>query len=152
MEIRLDFRSLKETRAHEYIARFLFGGLCTGIAWLIAKAYGPAVGGLFLAFPAIFPAAASMIQDHEKRRKAEMGRDGTSRGREAAALDAFGAAVGCGGLLAFALVTWEFAGRLAPTHVLLLSLALWVILSGAGYLIRRHWPRHKQKQLPSLQP
>jgi len=146
MQIRLDLRSLKETRAHEYIARFLFGGLCTGVALIIAKNFGPAIGGLFLAFPAIFPAAASMIQDHEKRSKAEIGHDGTSRGREAAALDAFGAAIGCAGLLVFALWTWRFATKFASSYVLLTSLALWVLVSWVGYLIRTHWPRDKRTQ------
>jgi hypothetical protein len=148
MQIRFDLRSLKETRAHEYAARFLFGGVCTGVAWLIAKKFGPAIGGLFLAFPAIFPAAASMIQDHEKRRKTEVGHDGTSRGREAAALDAFGASIGCVGLLVFALWTWQFATRLASLYVLLTSLSLWILVSVAGYLIRAHWPRGKRTRTP----
>jgi hypothetical protein len=146
MQTRFDLRSLKETRAHEYAARFLFGGLCTGAAWLIAKKFGPAIGGLFLAFPAIFPAAASMIQDHEKRSKSEIGYDGTSRGREAAALDAFGASIGCAGLFVFALWTWRFATRFASSYVLLTSLALWVLISWVGYLIRTHWPRDKRMQ------
>jgi Protein of unknown function (DUF3147) len=144
MQIRFDRRSLKETRAHEYAARFLFGGLCTGVAWLIAKKFGPAIVGLFLAFPAIFLVAVSMIQDHEKRRKAEIGRDGTLRGREAAALDAFGASTGCAVLLAFALWTWRFATRFAYSYVLLTSLALWVLVSWVGYLIQTHWPRDKR--------
>lgn len=148
MQIRFDLRSLKETRAREYAARFLFGGFCTGVAWIIAKKFGPAIGGLFLAFPAIFPAAASMIQDHEKRRKAEIGRDGTSRGREAAALDAFGASVGCAGLFVFALWTWQFATRFAFSYVLPISLFLWMLVSGVGYLIRMHW--HQDKRTHTL--
>ena len=146
MQIRIDLRSLKETRVHEYAARFLFGGLCTGVAWIIAKKFGPAVGGLFLAFPAIFPAAASMIQDHEKRRKAEIGRDGTTRGRDAAALDAFGACIGCSGLLVFAIWTWRFATTSAPSHVLLASFFCWSLVSVVGYLIREHWPRERRVQ------
>jgi hypothetical protein len=76
----MDFSSLKETKPHEYALRFVFGGICTVLAGLIAKRYGPGLGGLFLAFPAIFPAGASLIESHEKRRKAEYGFDGTKRG------------------------------------------------------------------------
>jgi hypothetical protein len=81
----VDLSSLSETKPHEYALRFLFGGSRTALAGLIAKGYGPEVGGLFLAFPAIFPAAASLIQNHEIRRKAEIGTDGVDRGRNAAA-------------------------------------------------------------------
>jgi Protein of unknown function (DUF3147) len=54
--------------------RFLFGGICTVGAGLIARRYGPGIGGLFLAFPAIFPASATLIQTHEKEKKAQMAR------------------------------------------------------------------------------
>lgn len=64
------------------------------------------VGGLFLAFPAIFPASASLIEAHEKERKAEIGADGKKRGRMAASLDSLGAALGCVGLIGFAVVLW----------------------------------------------
>jgi hypothetical protein len=33
---------------------------------LFASGYGPSVGGLFLAFPAIFPSGAGLIENHEK--------------------------------------------------------------------------------------
>jgi NAD(P)-dependent dehydrogenase (short-subunit alcohol dehydrogenase family) len=84
--IKVDLSSLRETKPHEYAMRFLFGGICTVLAGLVAKRFGPAVGGLFLAFPAIFPAGASLIEDHEKKRKAEYGLDGTVRGRLAASI------------------------------------------------------------------
>jgi len=84
--IELKWSSLKETTPSEYVVRFVFGGACTVLASLVAKRYGPSVGGLFLAFPAIFPSGASLIESHEKSEKAKMGLDGTLRGRVAAAL------------------------------------------------------------------
>ena len=55
--IKMDFASLKETKPHEYALRFLFGGICTVLAVVIAKRYGPGFGGLFLAFlPSFQPA------------------------------------------------------------------------------------------------
>src|SRR5260370_1358226 len=83
-----------------------FGGLATAIAGVIAKEYGPSIGGLFLAFPAIFPASATLIEQHEKRKKQCTGGHGTLRGRSAAALDAAGASIGAFGLLTFACLAW----------------------------------------------
>ncbi|HEY4354625.1 MAG TPA: DUF3147 family protein [Acidobacteriaceae bacterium] len=141
MKIRMDFASLAETRPHEYGLRFFFGGMCTALAGLIAKRYGPAVGGLFLAFPAIFPAAASLIQTHEKRRKAEIGSDGTRRGENAASLDAFGATLGCLGLIGFALCLWRFVTAMSSAGTLALTFTCWTLVAGGAYFVRRHWPR-----------
>ena len=79
--------------------RFGFGGLITAVAGLIAKEYGPVVGGLFLAFPAIFPASATLIEKHERERKEQRGPNGVDRGRKAVSADAGGAAIGSVGLL-----------------------------------------------------
>jgi hypothetical protein len=49
--------------------RFVLGGLATIVAGLIAEHWGPVVGGLFLAFPAIFCATATLIEKHERERK-----------------------------------------------------------------------------------
>lgn len=93
----------------------------TALAGIIAKRYGPVVGGLFLAFPAIFPASATLIEKHEKQRKLKAGRHGTLRGRKAAALDAAGASMGAFGLLTFAFLVWK----------LVADLSSWVALSSA---------------------
>jgi len=63
---------------------------------MIAKKFGPEVGGLFLAFPAIFPATATLLEKHEKQKKQRKGLNGTKRGRLAAGVDAAGAAMGAG--------------------------------------------------------
>ena len=69
MRIKIDPSGILKTRWYEFAVRFFFGGLITAIAGLIAKKFGPGVGGLFLAFPAIFPASATLIEKHEKQRK-----------------------------------------------------------------------------------
>jgi hypothetical protein len=46
------------------------------------------IGGLFLAFPAIFPASATLIEKHVRERKEKAGLPGARRGKEAAAFDA----------------------------------------------------------------
>ena len=78
----------------------------TVVAGLIAARFGPVIGGLFLAFPAIFPASATLIEKHVRERKENAGLLGARRGKEAAALDAAGAALGSFGLAAFGLVIW----------------------------------------------
>lgn len=134
--IDVNLSSLKETKAHEYLLRFLFGGTCTVLAGLIAKRYGPGIGGLFLAFPAIFPASASLIEDHEKKRKAEIGSDGRRRGRMAASLDSAGASLGCIGLIAFATVLWKELTSHNAYLVISAGVVVWGLVSGALWLVR----------------
>jgi hypothetical protein len=121
--------AMKSTSLRDNLVRFSLGGAITAAAALIAGHYGPVIGGLFLAFPAIFPAGATLIEKREKLKKQRAGYDGTNRGRLAAALDARGACLGCIGLLAFAAVVW----RLLPAHSLVLTLILattaWACLS-----------------------
>jgi hypothetical protein len=104
--IRIDLAGLRRTKWHDYAIRFLFGGLITAAAGLIAQRWGPGIGGAFLAFPAIFPASATLVEKHEKQ-KNRAGLQGAVRGCEAAALKAAGAALGCIGLAGFALVVWQ---------------------------------------------
>jgi hypothetical protein len=56
--------ALGQTRWYEYLVRFVLGGAMTVVAGLIAARFGPVIGGLFLAFPAIFPASATLIEKH----------------------------------------------------------------------------------------
>ena len=67
MKISLDLSALGKTKWYEYALRFAFGGAITVAAGLIANKWGPGVGGLFLAFPAIFPASATLVEKHEKK-------------------------------------------------------------------------------------
>ena len=53
MTIHVDFGALQKTRWYEFALRGLFGGLITVATGVIARRYGPVLGGLFLAFPAI---------------------------------------------------------------------------------------------------
>lgn len=142
--VKVDLSALRETKVSEYAVRFFFGGACTVIAALIAKRFGPELGGLFLAFPAIFPAGASLIEEHEKRRKAKCGFDGRVRGRLAASVDAAGASLGTIGLMAFALVLW----RSLPGHnaYLVISIAtlIWVSLSTGLWALRRKRIFHRK--------
>lgn len=129
--------SVKETKRHEYVLRFVFGGAATVLAGLVAKYCGAGWGGLFMAFPAIFPAAATLMEAHSKERMVKIGHDGTNRGRISASIDAASAALGCVALAGFALVVW----RLLPRHngllVILAATAVWAAVAVALWLLRR---------------
>ena len=109
--IEIDPKGLRGMGWRDYVLRFILGGGVTASAGVIAKIYGPVIGGLFLAFPAIFPASATLIEKHEIKKKAKAGFDGTIRGVKAASIDAAGAAIGTIGLALFALILWKLLGH-----------------------------------------
>ena len=137
MQIKVDLSGLQQTQWHDYAIRFFFGGLITAIAGIIAKEFGAVVGGLFLAFPAIFPASATLIEKHEKQKKEEEGLQGTQRGRKAASVDAAGAAMGSVGLLVFALLVWQFLLRHSAWMVLTGSTVAWLVISVLIWHVRK---------------
>lgn len=155
MVIKADISALKQASWLEYSIRFVFGGLMTVIAGLVAKHYGPELGGLFLAFPAIAPAAATMIDQHAKERKQRAGYTGHTRGRKTAALDMFGTVWGTVGLLAFGLVIWQMGPSHSPALVLSAATAAWLAGALSTWELRRFLKRQKTsaheapaKQLP----
>jgi hypothetical protein len=143
MRIRLNLGSLGHIKWHEYLARYLLGGAVTVITGLIARRYGPVVGGLFLAFPAIFPAGATLIEKHEQAKKCRAGISHTIRGRLAAALDARGAAMGSLALAAFALIVWKLLPRHDPAVILTAALGIWCAIALLLWRVRKLRPlRH----------
>ena len=136
MPIKLKGSALSQTKWYEYLVRFVLGGATTVLAGIIAEHFGPAVGGLFLAFPAIFCASATLIEKHERERKAKRGLQGGERGRGATALDAAGAAWGSLALTAFAAIVWVTASRGAAVSLLSASL-IWLLCAAALWLLRR---------------
>ena len=130
--------ALKQTKAHQYGIRFLVGGLCTVAAGLIGKHFGPAIGGLFLAFPAIFPAGASLIESHEKENKRRIGANGALRGRLAASIDSAGAALGCIGLIGFAVTSWWLLTSYKATLAITIATLVWLFVALSLWLVRRY--------------
>ena len=137
MLVKVDPSSLRRTKWYEYAIRFVLGGLITVAAGAIAKKWGPGVGGLFLAFPAIFPASATLIEKHEQQRKEHKGLNGTERGKDAAALDASGAALGSIALALFATAIWWFLPRLESGLVLACAAVVWLAASVGLWMIRK---------------
>jgi hypothetical protein len=136
MIVRAKLSALKESKWYEYRVRFALGGLATVVTGIIADTFGPTVGGLFLAFPAIFCASATLIEKHERQRKQEKGLKGDLRGKSAAALDAAGAGWGSIGLATFALAIWWLAEWSAAGSLLFASMA-WLAVGMMLWRLRR---------------
>jgi len=132
---------LRQMRWHELLARFMFGGAMTVIAGLIAQRFGPVIGGLFLAFPAIFPASATLIDKHEIQKKQREGVPPQLRGRHAAGADAMGTALGSIGLAIFAAVVWLVLPSAPAWLALTAALLAWAVGAVTAWAIwkKRLW-------------
>jgi hypothetical protein len=150
--VRFSPSSLKEGRWYEYLVRLALGGGATVFTGLVSSRYGAAVGGLFLALPAIFCASATLVESHERRTKEKAGLSGRRRGQEAAALDAAGAAWGSIGLVAFAAV-FHLTVPAGIAGAFIAALSAWAVISVSAWWLRRklrivshharrsgHWP------------
>jgi hypothetical protein len=137
MRVKIDTSVLGKTKWHEYAVRFFFGGLITALAGIVAKEFGPGIGGLFLAFPAIFPASATLIEKHEKQKKEQHGLRGTVRGAQAASIDAAGSAIGSLGLVVFAFVVWRFVGGYSHWIVILAATLSWLTVTVLLWKLRK---------------
>ena len=146
MKVKIDTGALRDSKWYEYVLRFAFGGTITALAGLIAKRYGPEVGGLFLAFPAIFPATATLLEDEQKQRKKDEGMNGTVRGRMVAGVDAYGASMGAIGLALFAVVVWRRLPHSSLAAVLGEATLVWLAASVFVWIVRKTlWRNLKRK-------
>jgi Protein of unknown function (DUF3147) len=144
VRVKVDIAALGESTWREYLVRFIFGGIITAVTGLIAKRYGPEIGGLFLAFPAIFPAAATLLEKHEKQKEKS-----ETKARRAVAVDASGAVLGAVGLAAFAFVVWRWlpghAAAVLPAATaawFLVAAALWIVLPKLNRGLRALSPKY----------
>lgn len=136
MVVTFKWSALKQSRWYEYVIRFVLGGLATVLAGAVAQFFGPAVGGLFLAFPAIFCASSTLIEKHERECKHERGLSGHRRGTDAMALDAVGAGLGSLGLATFGPAIWLFAPS-AGFGSLAWAAMTWLVVSIVSWRVRR---------------
>jgi hypothetical protein len=138
MTVHFNFSALSKIKWSESAARFLFGGAITVITGLLAKRYGPVFGGLFLAFPAIFPASATLVEKHEREKKQRAGILNTDRGRRAAAVDARGAAMGSIALLSFAFMVSKLEPIWNSALTLFASLTVWLAVAILIWRLRKN--------------
>ncbi|MCP3459668.1 hypothetical protein [Bradyrhizobium sp. CCGUVB23] len=140
MVVKVKFAALREGTPFEYLTRFALGGLATVVAGVVADLAGPAVGGLMLAFPAIFCASATLIEKHERERKQRKGLQGARRGKQAAALDATGAGWGSVAMGAFGLTVLFLAAGSLVICLLAASL-VWLAVAVGMFRLRRECRR-----------
>ncbi|MCK1387057.1 hypothetical protein [Bradyrhizobium sp. 21] len=136
MLVKLSSSALKQTRWYEYAVRFGLGGFATVLAGVLGSRFGPSVGGLFLALPAIFCASATLVESHQRHAKEKAGLSGRRRGQQAAALDAAGAGLGSIGLAAFAAVFCALVWTTAIGAFVAAILA-WAAVSVFAWWLRR---------------
>jgi uncharacterized protein DUF3147 len=137
MRVRIDLSSLKQTKWNQMLVRFVCGGLATVVAGLVAKKYGPILGGLFLAFPAILPASTTLIEKHEIERKKRAGLHGEIRARKAAGVDAAGAVIGSIGLLVFAALIAGLVAVHSPILIIAFATLSWLLVSLGLWQLRK---------------
>ena len=137
MRIHINLAPLKQTHWHAYVTRFLLGGAITVTTGLIAKHFGPVVGGLFLAFPAILPSGATLIDKNERDKKRRAGIPRTIRGRLAAALDARDAATGSIALAAFGFLIWQCLPHHNAAVILTTAVSAWLVLAVLLWRVRK---------------
>ena len=143
--------ALRKTQWREFGVRFLFGGLVTVAAGLIAKKFGPSVGGLFLAFPAIFPASATLVAKHAREEKEQAQLTGCERAPAVAALDSRGTAMGTVGLIVFGVLAWKFLPRHNTALVLIGSTLVWFCVGATLWWLRKAirtsaWARRRRRR------
>lgn len=150
MKIKIDTTGVKSSKWYEYVLRFLFGGMVTAAAGLIAKKCGPEIGGLFLAFPAIAPATATLIQKREQEKKERAGYEGAERGRAAAAVDVAGSAMGGFGLAAFSLIVWWRIREWRMAVVLVVATVVWFLVAVSVWQLRETLGRRLRAHRPNV--
>jgi len=141
MKVTLNCSSLTQAKPHELVVRFILGGTITAVTGVIAKEWGPVIGGLFLAFPAIFPASITLVERHAIRRKHKFGLRGERRGRYAAGADAAGAVAGSIGLIIFGFIVYRFTRFLNPWLVLSVATVVWFGLSALAWWLWKNFKR-----------
>jgi hypothetical protein len=113
MNVHVDASALRKTMPAEHAVRFVMGGSMTAMTGFVAHAFGPVIGGLFLAFPAILPASLTLVASHE--------------GRQKAVAEAGGAILGAMALAALAATTWLLAPHASPVVTLGTAAAVWAM-------------------------
>lgn len=114
---------LRQVRPRDLAIRFAFGATVSVVAGVISLLAGRRIGGVWLAFPAILLASATLIADEENTAEASN--------------DIRGAAYGSVGLFAFALVATLLFGRVSWWLVLIAASAAWTFAALGTYAVAR---------------
>jgi PncC family amidohydrolase len=119
--LHLELDKLTRLELRPLLVRFALGFTISVAAGVIVETAGPVFGGLFLAFPAILPAAVTLLE--------------RQLGLAQASADVRGATAGALGMIAFAWVAWMLLRRVEPVPALGAATVTWVAVSTAAYLV-----------------
>lgn len=116
----LDVRKVREVDVRAIAIRFVAGALTSILAGLLTVGFGPHIGGIMLAFPAILAASLTLIAEEDDREEA----------RE----DARGAAAGGVALGVFAIVCAVLFGNVPGGVTLGLAGLAWLLCAVLLYV------------------
>jgi hypothetical protein len=124
MTPRLSVRGLRKITLRDFAVRFVVGGCITVLAGLITRRCEAALGGMFLAFPAILPASLTLVKRHDGRRQAT----DDARGGRVGAI----ALVGFAAMVATTATIWSAPATLAAATItwLAIAYAVWALTLG----------------------
>lgn len=135
----VELSGLRQAHWQPLAVRFVLGGAVTVCTGLVARHWGPVIGGLFLAFPAILPATATLIEREETEKLRRAGHPDSVRGRKAAALDASGASLGGYALACFGVCAWQLLPGHSSAWVLPLAALVWLAAAVLAWHLRRRF-------------
>jgi hypothetical protein len=118
---RVDLGKALKARPRDLLIRFIAGAVTSIVAGGLTLAFGPRVGGIMLAFPAILGASLTLIEQQEDDVDA----------RE----DARGAIVGACALAIFAAVVAVAVGHVSGAIALLIGAAAWLVSAVGLYAL-----------------
>ncbi|AJE41656.1 DUF3147 family protein [Streptomyces nodosus] len=121
--VRVDWRAAARTPRRDLLLRFAFGAGVSLLAAVVSALFGPFVGGVFLAFPAILLASLTLVAEEE--------------GLTRAVDDARGAVLGTLGLVVFAVVAVVLLRHHSAWLALGVATASWGVVSLAAYGLTR---------------
>lgn len=116
----LKLSQIREVKPRELGIRFVAGATTSVVAGLVTLGFGPRIGGIFLAFPAILAASLTLIEQEE----------GTAEARE----DARGAVSGGLAMALFAAIAAIAFGHLSAVLALVWAAVGWFLGAVGGYL------------------
>jgi uncharacterized membrane protein (GlpM family) len=121
---RLDLRQALQAKPRDLLIRFVAGAVTSICAGAVTLLFGPRVGGILLAFPAILGASLTLIEEQEDSADA----------RE----DARGAIVGACAMAVFAVVVALTVGHVDGAVALVIGAAAWLV-SAVGLYVLLWW-------------
>lgn len=128
----IDFGALKKHGLSDYVTRFAFGAGIAAAAGIVGALFGPKLGGVLLAFPAVLPAALTLLERKD--------------GRSAAAVDALAATLGSVALIVFAVVAAFGLLHFSAALALGLAAAAWLVVAFGLYVSILWLPRRRTRR------